>query len=1274
MRSRWIARSAPARPANYPSGWLRLQRSGNRFNGYASYDGRLWTQLGSVTANLTNKLYVGIAVASHNATTTTTASFSGYAATASTNLGMVNNPSEPPGPCSRRTGLTISEIMYKPAARPDGKNLEFVEIFNSNPFFHDISGHRLAGIIQFTFPPNTIIPGGGVVVVAANPVDLQSVYGLSGVYGSYTNTLKAVGTVQLLDEAGALLLKVPYSDAAPWPTGADGTGHSIVLARPSCGEGDPRAWAISDVAGGSPGALEALRPSLLRDVVINEILAHPGDPLQLDFVELYNHSNQSNDISGCVLSDDPRTNRFVVPTGTHIPPRGFVVFTETQLGFGLNAAGERVYLKNPDGSRVLDVVPFGDQASGVSLGRWPDGAGDFYLLGSRTPGAANGGIRVDDIVINELMYHPISGNDEDQYVELYNQGTNTANLGGWSFVDGIAFTFPSNTFLAPDGYLVVARNLTNLLARYPALNAGNTIGEFSGTLAHGGERVALAMPQIHVTTNSHGAFVTNLLHVVVEEVTYGTGGRWGQWADGGGSSLELMDPRANHRLAPNWADSDETAKSAWTSIESTGVLDHGGNYEGGISFAQVGLLDAGECLVDEVEVRPGTNGPNYVSNPGFAAGLAGWSLQGDHSRSALAAGAGYGGAGDALHLRTDNRVWNGANSAQVTLTNTSLAAGQTNTLRFKARWLRGWPEVLLRLGGNWLETTGRLPVPANLGTPGLPNSRALANAGPAITEVTHTPSLPAANQACLVTARVADPDGMAFFTLKYRIDPSLSYTSVSLWDDGSGGDAVAGDGVFSATIPGQAAGKIAAFAITAEDARGATSRFPALLANNTPPRECAVMFGAVTPTSSFGTYHLWVTQTNVTRWTSLPVLSNEDIDATLVYGNRVIYNMGAHYAGSPYHQGFNSPSGNPCHYNWTMPKDDRLLGATSFNKLHWVGNDIGGDPTQNQNDPTLQREQTANTFLRGLGGPWVYRRYVAVYVNGSRRGILMEDALRPTASVPEMYFPGDAGGILYKVQPWFEFAANPQGNYMPWNNMSWAYLQGYKTTGGAYKTARYRWSYETRQTPDSMSNYTNLFRLMDTAGASSHPNYVDNMLGQADMENWMRLVAANHAAGNWDCYGIQNGQNIYAYSSPAVRWTLFMFDFSIVLGNAISWGPAQNLFTATPDYWQPIYNNPTFRRMLLRAYKELINGAMSASRLDPLLDAKYLRFPLQRFEQCAGSCSDQDLDRLGSHWDCRCGGCRGCCRFKPHHQSGDNRQQLGGPDRRGPGGSDPDCG
>ena len=38
------------------------------------------------------------------------------------------NPHEPLGPSSRKTGIVISEIMWKPAPRTDGNNVEFLEL------------------------------------------------------------------------------------------------------------------------------------------------------------------------------------------------------------------------------------------------------------------------------------------------------------------------------------------------------------------------------------------------------------------------------------------------------------------------------------------------------------------------------------------------------------------------------------------------------------------------------------------------------------------------------------------------------------------------------------------------------------------------------------------------------------------------------------------------------------------------------------------------------------------------------------------------------------------------------------------------------------------------------------------------------------------------------------------------------------------------------------------------------------------------------------------
>ncbi|HLH55924.1 MAG TPA: lamin tail domain-containing protein [Verrucomicrobiae bacterium] len=1188
--------------ANYPNTWVRLKRTGNTFTGYGSYDGLTWSQLGSATISMPSLIYFGYAVSSHNPGQSTLAQFRDSFTVTNPVVGTVSLAREPLGPSSRKTPIAITEIMYKPAPRTDGNNVEFIELYNSNPWFQDISNYKLQGsTLSYTFPPGTILQGGAFLVIAASPSGIQNVYGITNVMGPYTGSLKKTDTLELFDEVGALLLSVPYSNVAPWPVAADGVGHSLVLTSPTYGEADPRAWAISDIVGGSPGQMDAYRASPLRNVVINEFLAHT-DPPQYDYIELYNHANQPVDISGCVLTDDPTTNKFVIPAGTLIPGRGFVFYSETNMNFRLNAAGETIYFKNPDQSRVLDAVQFGGQENGVATGRWPDGAPEFYRLSTTTPGAANSGILIGNIVINELMYNPITGNDDDQYVELYNRGTNKVDLGGWKLSGGVGFTFATNTTLAAGGYLVVARNAGRMLTNYPNLNAGNCVGNFTGKLSHNGEYLALSKPDTVVQTNSSGVVATNLIAIVVNDLTYGTGGRWGQWSSGGGSSLELVDVNSNNRLAANWADSDESQKSSWVNIETTGVLDNGQNYDPSIDYAQIGLLDVGECLVDNIEVRAGTAGANLVLNPDFESGLGNWSLQGDHVRSSLE-NSGYS-SSHSLHIRCTDRIWTGDNSCQVALSANSLSSGQTATLRFKARWLHGWPEALLRLNGNWLEATGPMPVPANLGTPGARNSRASANTGPAVYEVTHNPPVPAAAQAAIVSARVHDSDGVAALTLYYRLDPSSSYAAVAMKDDGTGGDGIAGDGIYSATIPGQAANSIVAFYIQAQDNRAAITRFPTVLNPTAPVPECVVMFGDSNPAGSFGVYHLWVTQTNATRWSQLSDLSNESHDCTIVNGTRVIYNAQARFAGSPYHQGFDTPYGNLCHYKWIFPDDDKFLGATSFNKIHQPGNGAG-------DDSSIQREQLANTFLRALGVPWLNRRYVAVFVNGNRRGTLMEDAQTPDSDVVKEHFPNDSGGWLYKMQPWFEFGPFPSGNSIPFNNESWCNLMPYTTSGGAKKVARYRYNFLSRRTPTSASDYTNVFSLIDAAGSYGTPGYVGNMENMADMENWMRVFAANHAAGNWDAFGCQNAQNLYGYiGTQGTRYSLLMFDYNIVIGNSGSWGPGQNLFSVNGQdpNTQNIYNEPTFRRMYWRALQELVNGPLDLSKSGPLVDAKYNAF------------------------------------------------------------------
>src|SRR2546427_303873 len=134
----------------------------------------------------------------------------------------------------------------------------------------------------------------------------------------------------------------------------------------------------------------------------------------------------------------------------HIPPhRSLASGWHSPGKSSLQADGGRIYLVNASQTRVIDAVEYEPQGNGVSLGRFPDGAASFYPLTAATRGAANSGPLLGDIVINEIMYNPISGMSEDEFIELYNKGSNAVDVSGWKFTSGITITLPSTTVILP---------------------------------------------------------------------------------------------------------------------------------------------------------------------------------------------------------------------------------------------------------------------------------------------------------------------------------------------------------------------------------------------------------------------------------------------------------------------------------------------------------------------------------------------------------------------------------------------------------------------------------------------------------------------------------------------------------------------------------------------------------------------------------------------------------------------------------------------------------
>lgn len=124
----------------------------------------------------------------------------------------------------------INEFHYKPEDKTSIE--EFIELHNPGDSALDLSGWTLRNAVSYTFPPGTVLPAAGYLVVATNPATILAKYGVTAL-GPWGGNLAAEGeNIDLHDAVGVRQDRVGYSAGFPWPTGADGGGASAELIHP----------------------------------------------------------------------------------------------------------------------------------------------------------------------------------------------------------------------------------------------------------------------------------------------------------------------------------------------------------------------------------------------------------------------------------------------------------------------------------------------------------------------------------------------------------------------------------------------------------------------------------------------------------------------------------------------------------------------------------------------------------------------------------------------------------------------------------------------------------------------------------------------------------------------------------------------------------------------------------------------------------------------------------------------------------------------------------
>jgi len=140
---------------------------------------------------------------------------------------------------------------------------------------------------------------------------------------------------------------------------------------------------------------------LIDQLKINEILAGNAatnadeDGEFDDWIELYNPTNQSLDLSGLFLVEGADQWQFPDTMST-IAPGDFLLIwcddDETQgplhTNFKLNMDGEQIFLLKSNGVTIIDSISFGLQTIDQSYGRIPDG-NDQWSFMVPTPGLSN---------------------------------------------------------------------------------------------------------------------------------------------------------------------------------------------------------------------------------------------------------------------------------------------------------------------------------------------------------------------------------------------------------------------------------------------------------------------------------------------------------------------------------------------------------------------------------------------------------------------------------------------------------------------------------------------------------------------------------------------------------------------------------------------------------------------------------------------------------------------------------------------------------------------
>ena len=515
-------------------------------------------------------------------------------------------------------------------------------------------------------------------------------------------------------------------------------------------------------------------------------------------------------------------------TQTGNDPPVVTLFWGTADG-GTNAASwQKSRVLGPDSGNFSSLVQeLQPTTSYFFTARAVNAAGTVWAARTRT--FTTGTLFPSGVVINEIHYDPLDPTQRHEFIEFHNPTEAAIDLSGWRINSGVDFTFPAGAVIPAGGFRVVAESPSAFGLAFPL--AGPADGPWTGGLRNSGELIRLV--------DNGGR--------TVDEVNYQSGFPWPTASNGTGSSMELIHPMLNNDLGGSW----RAGTSAGTQTVYIPTSSSGWRYRLGTAEASDPVEAWRSETFSETTWTSAVLPLGYGDIDGNAVGNdVSTTIAANQKTVYLRRQFVISGAIPprvVLNLRCDDgciAFINGVEVARIRVNPGPVppfdapdgTAG--NVTEPPLNWeqpvvIENAPS-LLKVGTNvlaiqlintttassdlFIDADLKTPPPA-AATPGQVNRGQLANfsaAPPAIRNVGHAPEQPSAGEEVLVTSTVTDADGVGSVVLSYQIvNPGgyirrtdATYNAAANWiplemkDDGTGGDVVAGDAVYTVKIPG----------------------------------------------------------------------------------------------------------------------------------------------------------------------------------------------------------------------------------------------------------------------------------------------------------------------------------------------------------------------------------------------------------------------------------------------------------------------------------------